>query len=159
MAGSGAPEGVNRLLIQVGRQHFIRLHALMEEIGLYRGQPPLLHLLWETEGGTPSDLAARLHIRPATMTRMLQRLEQAGFVERRPDPTDQRYLRVYLTAAGRAIRTAGCERERQVGTELLAGFTPQEQAQLADFLARVRDNLLRVNQGVAAETALQHEEQ
>jgi len=140
-----SPGFINKLLIQVSRQHFTRLHALMETIGLHRGQPPLLHVLWEEEGCTQSDLAARLHSQPATVTKMLQRMESAGFIERRPDPEDQRVSRVYLAEAGRAVKAAVCERDHQVGQEILAGFTAEEQAQLVQFLSRIRDNLLQVN--------------
>ncbi len=89
-----SPEAINHLLIQVSRQHFTRLHALMETAGLHRGQPPLLHLLWKQEGCTQSDLAAGLRSQPATVTKMLQRMELAGFIERRPDAEDQRVSRV-----------------------------------------------------------------
>ncbi len=143
-----SPEAINHLLIQVSRQHFTRLHALMETAGLHRGQPPLLHLLWKQEGCTQSDLAAGLRSQPATVTKMLQRMELAGFIERRPDAEDQRVSRVYLTEAGHAIKDGVCEREHQVGQEILSGFTPEEQTQLVQFLSRMRDNLLQVNGGL-----------
>ena len=145
MAQELSPGDVNHLVIQVTRQHFTRLHTLMEEIGLYRGQPPMLHMLWKGEGCTQSDLAAHLHVQPATITKMLQRMEHAGFIERRPDPEDQRVSRVYLTAAGRNIEDAVRQRERQAGEELLMGFSPEEQQVLVQFLTRLRDNLLKVN--------------
>jgi len=147
MAEETESDYINRLLIQVSRLHFKRLHTMMETIGLHRGQPPLLHILWEEEGHTQSDLAARLHIQPATVTKMLQRMEQAGFVERRPDPEDQRVSRVYLTEAGRTIRTDVCRVNRQIGEELAAGFTPEEEAQFTQLLGQVRENLLQVEGG------------
>ncbi len=146
-----SPEEINFLLIELMRQHFFRVHTLMKGTGIYRGQPPLLHELWKEEGCSQADLAARLHIQPATVTKMLQRMEQAGFVERRPDPDDQRVSRVYLTEAGRAVREDICRREQQVGEDALAGFTPVERAYLADFLIRMRDNLLIVNGTEAVE--------
>jgi DNA-binding MarR family transcriptional regulator len=76
---------------------------------------------------------------------MLQRMEQAGLVERRPDPVDQRTTRVYLSPAGRAIRGDLQQREQQVGEEMLQDFRPEELAQLAEHLDRMRSNLLRIN--------------
>ena len=54
------PESIDYLLAQICRLHHARAHALLEEIGLYRGQPPVLRALWEEEGRTHSELAARL---------------------------------------------------------------------------------------------------
>ena len=49
---------------------------------------------------TPSELTRMLMLSPAGMTARLDRLERAGYVERRSDPTDRRSVRVVLTAAG-----------------------------------------------------------
>jgi hypothetical protein len=49
-----------------------------------------------------------------------------------------------LSHRGRSrIKDGVCEREHQVGQEILSGFTPEEQTQLVQFLSRMRDNLLR----------------
>ena len=62
-----------------------RAHALLGEIGLCRGQPFVLHALWEEEGIPHSVLAGRLNVTPATVTNMLKRMEKAGLVQRRQD--------------------------------------------------------------------------
>jgi len=138
-------EQINLLVMQFLRQHFTRLHTLMDQIGLFRGQPPVLHQLWENEGINQTELAERLHLAPATVTKMVQRMELAGLIERRADPADQRITRVYLTAAGRDVQDAVRQRERQIGEEALAGFSQAEKSQLAGFLGRMRDNLLIQN--------------
>jgi len=75
---------------------------------------------------------------------MLQRMEKAGFVERRPDPDDQRVSRVYLTEAGRAVRADVQQVWRQLEEEAFAGFTLEERVLLRRFLLHVRENLRRV---------------
>jgi len=135
----------NDFVQQFLRQHFTRLHTLSEEIGIYRGQPPLLRALSENEGCTQRELAEEMHLTAATVTRMLQRMQQSGLLERRPDPDDQRVTRVYLTPKGRAILGDIRKRAQQVSEEMLVGFSEQEQAQLASYLNRMRDNLLKVN--------------
>lgn len=140
------PERINWLAIQFGRQHHIRLHKMMAEIGLYRGQPPLLHILWEHEGITQSELSKKMHIQPATLTKMLQRMEHAGLIIRKADPADQRVMRVYLTQAGWGIQTVVRTHERQIGVEMLANFSPEQQALIQDFLIRMRNNLQTVNE-------------
>jgi DNA-binding MarR family transcriptional regulator len=136
-------ESMDLLLVQVCRLHHARAHTLLEELGLYRGQPPMLSALWEQEGLTHSELAARLHVRPATITKMLKRMEKAGFVERRSDLEDQRVSRVYLTDAGRSIQN---EVEQFWGTlddETFVGFSLEERVLLRRFLLQMRDNLIR----------------
>lgn len=135
-------ETIDYLLAQVCRLHRARADTLLEGIGLFRGQPPLLMLLHDEDGLTQSDLAARLQIAPATLTRMLQRMARAGFLQRRIDAADQRISRVYLTAAGRAVRS---EMQAMLGlleAETFAGFDAAEQAVLRGFLERLRANLL-----------------
>jgi DNA-binding MarR family transcriptional regulator len=135
------PNSVDLLIAQVCRRHYRRAHDLLEEIGLYRGQPPVLRALWADDGRTHSELADRLHVRRATITKMITRMEEAGFVERRKDVEDRRVSRVYLTAAGRAIQERVQEVWRRLEGEVLAGFTPRECDLLRGFLTRIRDNL------------------
>lgn len=143
MPQSPKPEPLDLLLAQVSRLHYHRSHELLEAIGLYRGQPPLLRALREQEGLTHSEVAERLRVTPATITRMLQRMEKAGFITRRPDPADQRVSRVYLTDAGRAVQSELQHVVRTMEADEFCGFTEQERVQMRQFLLRVRDNLLR----------------
>ncbi len=121
--------------------HYTRAQMLLSSLGLYRGQPILLSVLWRHEGLAHSELAAELDVTPATITKMLQRMEQAGFVSRRPDPDDQRISRVYLTDKGREIRAQVDEVFRVMEGDMLAGFTDTECEQLRGFLSRIRTNL------------------
>jgi len=139
------PDTIDFLLAQICHLHHGRAHALLEALGLYRGQPPLLRALWDEDGLTQSELADRLRIAPATITRMIQRMEKAGFLTRRPDPDDQRVMHVHLTGLGQAVRA---EVERvwiTMEAETFAGFSPEELEQLRRFLLQVRSNLLRVS--------------
>lgn len=118
-----------------------RVHELLDEIGLYRGQPPVLRALWEQDGLTQSELAERLSRSPSTITKTVQRLEKAGLVQRGPDDSDERISHVYLTEAGRAIRPAVEEVWTKLDRQLFAGFSPQELALFSDFLLRVCRNI------------------
>jgi DNA-binding MarR family transcriptional regulator len=101
----------------------------------------LLLALWREEGPTQSELADRLHVRPATITKMLQRMAEAGFVERRRDSRDQRVVRVYLADAGRAVLERVRQVWEQMEQEVLEGFDQAEHHQLRGFLLRIRENL------------------
>ena len=132
---------VSFLIGQVCRLHHQRAHELLEGLGLYRGQPPLLRALHHEEGLTQSELAEHLQVTPATITKMIQRLEKSGFVQRMADETDQRVSRVYLTAAGRAIQIQMASALQKLETETLRGFGAQERDLLHKSLIRVRENL------------------
>jgi MarR family transcriptional regulator, organic hydroperoxide resistance regulator len=144
MQPSTEPESLDFLLAQVSRLHHTRAHTLLEAIGLYRGQPPVLRALWAQEGLTHTELAEHLHLTPATVTKMLQRMEKTGFVLRQPDSEDQRVSRVYLTEAGRAIRSQVQAVWQTMEQEVFAGFTEEERALLRHFLLQLRENLRRV---------------
>jgi DNA-binding MarR family transcriptional regulator len=78
---------------------------------------------------------------------MLQRMEKSGFIQRKPDETDQRVTRVYLTQAGRAIKDQVEAIWKQMEKETFQGFTAQELSVLRDFMLRMRANLLRFDEG------------
>jgi DNA-binding MarR family transcriptional regulator len=138
-------ESIDFLLAQVCKRHFARAHILLEEIGLYRGQPPVLRMLWEQEGRTHSELAGKLNVQPATITKMIQRMERAGFVERRSDPNDERVSRVYLTETGRNIQADVQRIWRTLEAEAFTGFNEEELGLLWQFFERIRENLSQVN--------------
>ena len=140
-------ESLDSLFAQICRLKHARIHTLLEALGLYRGQPSLLQALWEHEGLMHTELARRLQVQPATITKMLQRMEKAGFVERRPDTDDQRVSRVYLTEVGRAVRSDVQQVWRQLEEEAFAGFTLEERVLLRRFFLHIRENLNRVTGG------------
>jgi DNA-binding MarR family transcriptional regulator len=142
MSKRSFPETMDFLLVNICHLHHFRAHQLLEKLGLYRGQPPVLRALWETEGLTQTELAAQMKITPATMTKMLQRMEKAGFIYRKPDPGDQRVSRVYLTETGRSVQKDVEATWGRMNEETFANFTPEEHALLRRFLLQVRSNLL-----------------
>ena len=141
MTQTSETESLDVLFAQICRLKHTRVQSLLEALGLYEGQPALLHSLWAEEGLTHTELARRLHVRPATVTKMIQRMEKSGFVERRPDPADQRLSRVYLTEAGRSVQAAVREVWRTLEREAFSGFSDDERAQLQRFFRQIRENL------------------
>lgn len=90
----------------------------------------------------PGELAARLEVEAPHVTRQVQRLQQAGYADRVPDPDDRRAQLIQLTPAGRAAS----DRIREAGTSgvqaALAHWPPQELHQLATLLHRMVDDFL-----------------
>jgi MarR family transcriptional regulator, organic hydroperoxide resistance regulator len=131
------------MLANICHLHHSLAHQLLEEVGLYRGQPPVLHALWEQEGLTQTELAERMRITPATLSKMLRRMEKTGFIERRVDALDQRISRVYLTDSGREVKGRLQAVWKQMDEDTFGGFSPEERARLECFLTKMRDNLLQ----------------
>jgi DNA-binding MarR family transcriptional regulator len=129
------------LLATVSRAAKARGEQTLIAHGVHAGQEFLLERLWREEGLTPGELSRRLGIETPTVVKMVQRMEAAGLVERRPHPTDARLVQVYLTARGKALEQAVPVALDQVIDGMLAGFSVDERAQLEALLERVRQNL------------------
>ena len=141
MDSSKRNHSFDSLIGQVCRLHHHLVHGLLEGLGLYRGQPKLLRLLWVEEGRTHSELGELMGVQPATVTKMIQRMEKSGFVKRKPDPKDERVSRVYLTEEGSRVERDVKKVFKTMDKRALSGFSEAEQRQLEDLLARMRDNL------------------
>ena len=128
-------------LAKVCKAHRGNVGGLLAEHGLHVGQEMVLVELWESDGLRGGELAARLGVEPPTVTKMLRRLEDCGLVERRPDPSDARSFRVYLTARGRNLEgpVAGCWEHAE--EMLLAGLSEEDRRTFYGLLVRVRSNL------------------
>ncbi|MBW8826181.1 MAG: MarR family transcriptional regulator [Acidobacteria bacterium] len=83
---------------------------------------------------TLGELAAAERIQPPSMTRIVARLEEGGFVSRTVDQTDRRCVRVELTPAGSEFLTRSRTRRDAYLTDRVADLSPDEQALLADAL-------------------------
>jgi len=143
MAKQDVAQSIGFILGDLCHVHHARAHQLLEALGLYRGQPPVLFALWEKEGLTHTELAERLRNTPSTISKMLRRMEHAGFVVRRPDPDDQRVSRVYLTEAGRAIESDVQAAFRKLEDETFLGLSSEQRVLLHCLLQQMRDNLRR----------------
>ncbi len=98
-------------------------------------QYALLKVLWEQDHQSGAELGERLLLDSATMTGLLDRLEQAGLIERKAHATDRRVNRVALTARGRDLQ-APLDREMdQMNQDFLGAFPPQERKLLRNLLA------------------------
>jgi len=78
---------------------------VLEPMGLTHPQYLVMLALWGEEPLSVTDLSRRLELDPATLSRLLRRLESAGLVRRDRNPADERSLAVALTVAGRDLRT------------------------------------------------------
>jgi DNA-binding MarR family transcriptional regulator len=137
----GVEETAGFALAKACRAHRVNVGAALAGIGLHVGQEMVLLELWKEDGLKGGELAARLRVEPPTVTRMLQRLEGCGLVERRKDTGDARSFRVRLTEKGRALEGPVRERWGQVEERAFRGMSEEEKSLLRGQLARIRENL------------------
>lgn len=128
---------------RVIRMYYGRMQAQLAEVGIYRGQPPIMGLLYQHDGMSQKEMASALNLSPATMTVTLKRMEKAGLVCREMDEHDQRILRVHLSEQGKQMWLKSADQIRCVTEELLEGFTPEEERQMREYLFRIARNMER----------------
>ena len=89
---------------------------------------------------SPGSLGALTHVTSGTMTNRIDRLQERGLVDRQPDPSDRRGVRVVLTASGLAAVDSALQDLVGKEREILAPLTARERDELADLLRRLMDN-------------------
>jgi MarR family transcriptional regulator for hemolysin len=124
-----------------------------KRLGLTRAQCRTLGYLTRYEGINQAGLADLLEIRPMTLVRQIDRMEEAGWIERRPDPADRRARRLFLTAKARPILGRIWNVANETRDEALALLSPPQAETLIELLHRVHatlSNKLAAGSGEAA---------
>jgi len=125
----------------------------VKSLGLTRSQWWVLNHLFRNDGVTQSELADILEVEKATLGRLLDRMEQKGWVRREGHAGDRRAKRVFLTEevepAIKTMRTAAAEMRR----DALAGLTAAQQQQFVDALLAIKNNLSRPDNGASGNGA------
>ena len=96
----------------------------------------VLSIAADGAGRNQAGIAEHLGVDRTVMTYLLDDLENAGLIERRPDPADRRSRQIVLTATGERRRTTLAARIAEVEASLLADLTGPESAQLRALLRR-----------------------
>jgi MarR family transcriptional regulator, organic hydroperoxide resistance regulator len=129
------------VFIRTAKLHRQTVHARLSLKDVYPGQPPLLRALSKQDGQSQRELAELMQITPATLNVMIGRMEKTGLLVRRPDESDQRVSRVYLTEQGHSVVEIIGEEMNDIEALSFAGFTEAEQESFRSLLLRMHDNL------------------
>ena len=140
---SGASDSIGLLLGDSARLLRRRFDARARSIGVSRPQWQVLIALSRSEGSSQAALAERLEVETITVGRMVDRLQEAGLVERRADPADRRTWRLFLTPRAAGLLADLQPIAAEVRADMLAGLSAAEQQMLHTLLLRVRANLGR----------------
>ena len=106
----------------------------------------LAHLRRMGDGGRQVELADALDVEPITLCRMIDRLEEAGLVERRRDETDRRAWRIHLTPAAAPMLLKLEEMGAAFNADMLTGISKADRETVLRVLGRMRANLEPMDQ-------------
>jgi len=109
--------------------------------GITRPQWRALVHLKRQPGLKQATLAEFLDVEPISLSRMIDRLEESGMVERRSDPQDRRAWCLHLTEKSEPFFAQMQELSDELHSDMMAGMDAGAQAQLGQMLTQVRDNL------------------
>jgi DNA-binding MarR family transcriptional regulator len=132
-AGFGALIGqVRSELTRAGRKAF-EAHG----VGLNYSQIEAVRRLAALGPMSAGELAKSLCYDAGALTRMLDQLEQRGYLERHPHPDDRRALRIVLSRSGSALGEQLIAISEDVLDHALSDLSEEEQRQLADYMRRM----------------------
>ncbi|MGV8936139.1 MAG: MarR family winged helix-turn-helix transcriptional regulator [Allorhizobium sp.] len=113
---------------------------LLEPLGLTYPQYLVLMALWQTDGLQVKAIGAALGLDSGTLSPLLKRLQQAGYVRRERDEADERKVMISLTEKGRALKQQAASVMLSIGKA--TGCDLEDIGALRDRLQALRDNLI-----------------
>jgi MarR family transcriptional regulator for hemolysin len=124
-------------------QRMLRLYADKQarRYGLTRAQWAVLAKLERTEGLKQTEIADLMEMQPITLTRLIDKLCEAGLIERRSDDADRRVNRLYLTKAARPLMAKLAVLRGEITQTALAGLSNADTHRLVDELESIKDNV------------------
>jgi DNA-binding MarR family transcriptional regulator len=126
-------EAENRgsVILALHRATHATLHALtaaLADLDLPAADIDVLAILADGTGRTVGALATATATRPSTLTSLLDRLTQRGYIARELDPADRRSFLISLTPAGRAVAEHAAAAIADLERQALAAVTPAQRA-------------------------------
>lgn len=118
--------------------------ARVRTLGMTSQQARLLLILQVNEGENQGFYAEVLEVEPISLTRMIDRMEEAGLIERRRDPADRRAWRLFLTDRSRQLIDQVRACLTGLEDEMLTGLDEGQRAALAGMLETIRTNFSNV---------------
>ncbi len=115
--------------------------SFADHVEMHRGQSIVLCTVCVQDGMTQSEIADQLALQGATVTNMLQRMEESGLVVRRRDPTDNRLVRVYVTDLGREKEKMIHEQFLDMQSVVFKDMSEDDRATLRRLLGQVIQNM------------------
>lgn len=115
----------------------------VSELNLTPVQAMVLGFLAEEDQVTSSELGKRAELDSATLTGILDRLEAAGFLERKGNPDDRRSIRIHLTTKGKTMSAEAVCVITAANIDFLQVLTDKQKRDLHDIINKLRQNAQR----------------
>jgi len=133
-------------------QRLIRAYADREagRFGITRAQWAVLAKVERSEGMKQTELAELLEMQPITLTRLIDKLCDAGWIERRSDAADRRVNRLYLRKAGRTLLGKMSGLKSELTATALEGINPADAHRLLSQLEQIKENVRNAVQNTSA---------
>ncbi|HUD94488.1 MarR family transcriptional regulator [Sphingobium sp.] len=143
MQGTAKPFTFGYLVHDVSRVRRVVMDMAMRPYDITRSQWSVLTTLARggNDGMMQVDLARLMEVGKVTVGGLIDRLEASGHVERRPDATDRRVKRVFITPKGHGVVKLMVEVASDMNQRILAGLSAEEIAMCEHVLGRVKKNL------------------
>lgn len=125
----------------------------VKALGITRPQWLALRRLTRSPGASQSELADMMEIERAPAGKIVDRLEERGWVERRPDPVDRRINRIFLTDRGQRVHAVIWPIAQSTVTDALTDLSEAELSQLTELLERVKTRLVHLSANDSAAEA------
>ncbi|HEJ3161379.1 TPA: MarR family transcriptional regulator [Pseudomonas aeruginosa] len=129
----------------VSRMRRSAYDQVMKPIGITRAQWWVLAHLSRQDGMMQTQLADLLEVGKASVGTLLERLEAAKLIERRPDAVDKRAKRVYMLRSAHQVMKTLMQEEAKFNDRVLAGLTLEDREHLLNSLSRIKKALSEVD--------------
>jgi DNA-binding MarR family transcriptional regulator len=123
---SNIPDCTIFMLAKAYQKAHGRFKALLKPYSLTNLQHLVLEGLWYQQGMTAAELGKLLILDKATLSGVLDRMLDSGWIRKNRDPDDGRVLRLSTTPKAEALKKELIDLRIKANEELLAGFTPEE---------------------------------
>jgi MarR family transcriptional regulator, transcriptional regulator for hemolysin len=138
------------LIHDVSRLRRVMFDRIVRGLGTSRSQWWVLAFLSRDDGSPQTNLADELDVGKVALGGLIDRLEEAGMVQRRPDPIDRRVKRVFLTKEGRKLVSQNKELDKSVNETTLQGVSEADFEITMRTLDKMKANLLAAMGGTAS---------
>lgn len=132
------------LVHDVSRLRRVVIDRALKPLGITRSQWWVLAFLSRRDGMTQTALASDLDLTKVAIGGLLQRMEIAGIVNRRPDESDARIRRVFLTRDGARLVGKIRQQVEDIENEILGPNSDDELAVTVNALRRMKETLLKM---------------
>lgn len=125
--------------------------ALLKDTGLTPGQPKILDYLAAHDGAGQKEIAMACHMEAASLTTVLNGMENRGLIERRTRNGNRRSSYVFLTQKGKELQKIVLENFCRLESCAFQGISENEQQNLRKTLFKIYENMIRTQEALQNE--------